>query len=590
MAILRKIFFYYLFFILVFFIGRVSLFFTYFDRFGNSDVNYWMTFLYGLRMDTIIASMLLVIPVLLLSLTPSRIKSVVEKILNIYLLICGIAVIFIEVATFPFFAQYDCRPNYLSVEYLVYPREVSGMISEAYKLELVISLILISLFIYLFVARFKQNLSKIYETRYVARLLMLIPLALLLFLGIRSSLGHRPANLTDAMYSSNRIVNEITKNSIHSIYYAVYSNKYEVNAAALYGRMDKGEALERLKKRLNIQSSDKGSPLSREAGSHFKTDKPKNLVIFLQESLGSQFLESLGGEKGITPNMDRLSKEGIFLTNAFSNGTRSIRGIAGCVAGNYAIPGKGVVKRNKSQSNFFTISSLLEPLGYHTLFLYGGESRFDNMRGWFLGNGFDEVIDQPKFVDPAFVGTWGVSDGDLVARANEEFRDLYKSKRKFAAVMFSTSNHTPFDFPDGKIELVKGVPKKSLENAIKYADFAIGDFMNRAQKEDYYKDTIFVIIADHNIRVYGDDVVPVNMFHIPALILGGGIEPYRYDKLTTQPDVLATALDLMGLDLTYPIMGNSIFEKEKPEVSLMQFNDFYALREGNEFAVLRPNK
>jgi phosphoglycerol transferase MdoB-like AlkP superfamily enzyme len=354
--------------------------------------------------------------------------------------------------------------------------------------------------------------------------------------------------------------------------------------------MDIDEALLRLQRRLNIQSVDKQSPLSREVKTHFQTDKPKNLVIFIQESLGSQFLESLGGEKGITPNLDRLSQEGVFFKNAFSNGTRSIRGIAGCVSGNFSIPGKGVVKRSKSQSEFFTLSSLLEPIGYHTLFLYGGESRFDNMRGWFLGNGFDEIIDEPEFENPSFVGTWGVSDGDLVNRANEEFRDLYKNNQKFAAVMFSTSNHTPFDFPDGKIDLIEGVPEKSVKNAVKYADFAIGDFIKKARSEDYYRDTVFVIIADHNVRVYGDDVVPVNMFHIPALILGGGIEPYAYEKLSTQPDVLATALDLMGLDLKYPIMGNSIFGKEKPEVSLMQFNDFYALRVKDKVAVVRPDK
>jgi phosphoglycerol transferase MdoB-like AlkP superfamily enzyme len=588
--ILKKVLIYYLSFVSLFFIGRLALFLIYFERIGNSGVNYWLSFIYGLRMDTIIASILLVVPVILLTLTPRLLKTSAEKILKIYLLISGTIVIFIENATFPFFAQYDCRPNYLFVEYLVYPKEVFGMIMEAYKIELAICFALISLFVFLFLKRVKIDFSKIYESGYVKRSLIFIPLAMILFLGIRSSFGHRPANMADAMYSSNRIVNEITKNSIHSIIYAAYSNKYEVNAAALYGGMDIDEALLRLQRRLNIQSVDKQSPLSREVKTHFQTDKPKNLVIFIQESLGSQFLESLGGEKGITPNLDRLSQEGVFFKNAFSNGTRSIRGIAGCVSGNFSIPGKGVVKRSKSQSEFFTLSSLLEPIGYHTLFLYGGESRFDNMRGWFLGNGFDEIIDEPEFENPSFVGTWGVSDGDLVNRANEEFRDLYKNNQKFAAVMFSTSNHTPFDFPDGKIDLIEGVPEKSVKNAIKYADFAIGDFINKARSEDYYRDTVFVIIADHNVRVYGDDVVPVNMFHIPALIPGGGIEPYAYEKLSTQPDVLATALDLMGLDLKYPIMGNSIFGKEKQEVALMQFNDFYALRVKDKVAVIRPDK
>ncbi len=167
---------------------------------------------------------------------------------------------------------------------------------------------------------------------------------------------------------------------------------------------------------------------------------------------------------------------------------------------------------------------------------------------------------------------------------------MHKEGKKFASIIFSTSNHNPFDFPEGKIELLKNVKKKSVQNAVKYADFAIGDFIDRARKEEYYKDTVFVIIADHNIRVYGDDVVPINMFQIPALILADGIKPTKYTKLSTQPDVLATVLDLIGLDLEYPIMGHSIFSDKKAELSLMQFNNFYALRVKDKIAVIRPHK
>jgi len=111
-----------------------------------------------------------------------------------------------------------------------------------------------------------------------------------------------------------------------------------------------------------------------------------------------------------------------------------------------------------------------------------------------------------------------------------------------------------------------------------------------AKKEEYYKDTIFVIVADHNTRVYGNDMFPVDMFHIPALILGGGVKPMVYDKITTQPDILATALDLIGVDLTYPIMGHSIFNDKKQNISLMQFHTSYALRVDDKVAVIRPNK
>lgn len=578
--------------ITLFFVGRLGLFVLYFDSFKNSNTNYWLTFIYGLRMDTITACMLLVIPVLLLTLCPKIFQNFINSFLTVYFLVFLSLLIYIENATFPFILQYDVRPNYLFVEYLDYPKEVFSMIFADYKLELLISFLMITSFIYLYIKYAKNSFKEVFTQHYFKRILMFIPIGLILFIGIRSSFGHRPANNSDAMYSSNRIINEITKNSFYSIAFAIYSEKKYSSKKQMkvYGLMDKEEALSRVKKRLNINSQSKESPLSRWVKTNFQHKKEKNLVIFLQESIGYQFVEAIGGEKGITPNINRLSKEGILFKDLYSNGTRSIRGIAGAVSGNFSVPGKGVLKRNKSQNDFFTFSSLLKPLGYHTMFLYGGESRFDNMRGWFLGNGFDEVIDKPRFENPSFVGTWGVSDEDLVVKANEEFKELYKKDKKFAAVMFSTTNHTPFDFPDEKITLVEGVPKKSVKNAIKYADYAIGKFIDQARKEDYYKDTIFVVLADHNVRVYGNEMVPVNMFHIPGLILGENIEPMVYDKITTQPDVLATAIDLLGVDLEYPIMGNSIFSDKKQNLSLMKFHTTYALRVDNKIAILRQNK
>ncbi|VAY87199.1 Phosphoglycerol transferase I [hydrothermal vent metagenome] len=592
MNILTKLSKYYLYMIIVFFIGRLSLFIIYFDKLQNSDTNYWLTFIYGLRMDTIVASTLLIIPMFLLTLSPTIIKNFTNLFLKYYFLIVLSFLIYMEVATFPFIAQYDVRPNYLFVEYLVYPKEVFSMIFAEYKFALSVAFMLIVSFIYYYLKYIKDSFTEIFNTSYLKRIALFIPLLLLLFIGIRSSFGHRGANISDAMYSSNRTVNEITKNSIHSVLYAVYVNaKYEGNRVVKqYGRMDIKEAISRVEKRLNIKSLDDKFPLLRVEKTHFKTQNSKNLVIFLQESLGYQFVQAVGGEKGITPNLNKLSKESILFKDLYSNGTRSIRGIAGIVSGNFSVPGKGVVKRNKSQRDYFTIAKLLKPYGYHTSFIYGGESRFDNMRGWFLGNGFDKIIDQPKFVNPSFVGTWGVCDEDVINRANEEYKNMYAKNQKFASVIFSTSNHSPFDFPDNKIDLIKNEKKKSVKNAIKYADFAIGKFIEQAKKENYYKDTIFVIVADHNVRVYGDDMVPIDMFQVPAIILGKDIKPFIYNKLATQPDVLSTALDLLGLDLKYPIMGHSIFSDKKQNIALMQFNTSYALRVDNKVAVLRPNK
>jgi len=573
--------------ILLFFVGRLALFVWQYDRFADSGVNYWMSFLYGLKMDTMLASMLLVIPLIILSFTPTILAKVANFVLRIYFVSVFAFLIYMENATFPFFNQYDVRPNFKFVEYLEYPVEVFNMLIADFKLPLFIAFMMIAIFGWLYMRLSKESFTAVLKLPLFKRVLWFLPMGLLLFIGIRSSFGHRAANISDVMYSSDRIVNEIAKNSLYSVGYSIYANKqYASKTIKLYGKMDTKEALERMQKVLAIAANELNSTssFSREEKTHFPSKKKKNLVIFLQESLGYQFVTA-----EITPNLHQLKDESLWFTEAYSNGTRSVRGIAGTTAGFLAVPGKGVVKRSKSQNDFFTFAQLLKSLGYHTMFLYGGEARFDNMRSWFLGNGFDEIVEQKDYKNPVYVATWGASDEDLVKKGNEKFSKLYQEGKPFAALMFSSSNHSPFDIPAGRIEEVKkGV--NCVENAVKYADYAIGEFFKEAKKLPYYKDTIFVVIADHNIRVYGDDVVPVNMFHIPALILGEGVETRVYDKLVSQPDVLATALDYLGRDFTYPILGKSIFSDVKADVNLMQFNENYALRIGDTVAVVRPRK
>lgn len=571
--------------IAIFFIGRLALFLWQYDRFSEADVSLWLSFLYGLKMDTMVASMLLVVPLLVLSFSSSTWVKVSNLFLRLYFVAVLGFLIYMENATFPFFSQYDVRPNFKFVEYLEYPVEVFNMLLADFKLPLSIAFIMIAIFVWFFMRFTKESFTDVLQMPWKKRAIWFLPIALLLFIGIRSSFGHRPANISDAMYSTNRIVNEVTKNSLYAVGYAIYANKkYATKSIKLYGKMSSSESLERMQKVLGIEGNDLNatSPFTRTEKTHFATKKKKNLVIFLQESLGFQFVTPK-----ITPNLLKLKKESLWFEEVYSNGTRSVRGIAGITAGFLAVPGKGVVKRTKSQSNFFTFAKLLKPLGYHTMFLYGGEARFDNMRSWFLGNGFDEIVEQKDYENPAYVATWGVSDEDLVDKGNEKFSKLYKEGKPFAALMFSSSNHSPFDIPSGRInEVKKG--ENCVENAIQYADYAIGKFFDKAKQLPYYKDTIFVVIADHNIRVYGDDVVPVDMFHIPALILGEGVKAKVYNKIASQPDVLATAIDYLGKDLEYPILGKSIFSDSKKNVSLMQFNENYALKVGDKVAVVRP--
>ncbi|WP_226805640.1 LTA synthase family protein [Aliarcobacter butzleri] len=539
-------------------------------------------------MDTIVICIILVIPTIFLAITPKIFSNFISKFLNIYILFFLVIALFIECASFPFFAQYDLRPNYLFIEYLEYPQEVTSLLFKDYKFQFIAVFILIIATIRIYSKSKFINFEQVFKQNYISRILILAPILLVLFLGIRSSLGHRPVNISDALYSENRVINEITKNSLHSLGYAYYSNKKAENNISKYGKIDIKEAYKVASLAIGIDYKDEKKPFYREVKSKLASKKQKNLVIFIQESMGAQFTGFIG-KQNFTPNLDNLAQDYLSFTNLYSNGTRSVRGLAALTSGTLPINGIEVIKRNKSQEGYFTVASLLKPYGYKSSFIYGGEARFDNMKGWYLGNGFDEVIEQKDFTNPIFTSTWGVSDEDLVIKANEKFKSYYENKEKFVSVMFSSSNHMPFELPDGKIEFEKNIPKTSVENAIKYADFAIGKFFELAKKEDYFKDTVFVVIADHNVRVYGDQIVPIDMFQIPAVIVSSDIPHQIFTNLTSQSDVLATALDLIGIDLSYPILGNSIFKDNKKNINLMIFDEIYAYRKEDKVAILVPN-
>lgn len=589
MKLIKELLKVYAVFVAIFFIGRVFFYLIYFDRLSDISLNEsLLTFIFGLRMDTIVISIILVIPAIFLTLTPKIFSKFISKFLYFYILLFIVIALFIESASFPFFAQYDLKPNYLFIEYLEYPKEVTSLLFKDYKLEFIFASILIFLVSKIYLKLNFINFNKVFEQSYLSRALLLLPILLLLFLGIRSSFGHRPVNISDALYSSNRVINEITKNSLHSLGYAYYSNIKSESDISKYGKMDTNEAYSLASQALGIEFKDKNRPFYREVKTKLETKKQKNLVIFIQESMGAQFT-GFAGDQNLTPNLDKLAKDYISFTNLYSNGTRSVRGLAALTSGTLPIHGVEVIKRNKSQQDYFTIASLLKPYGYKSSFIYGGEARFDNMKSWYLGNGFDEVIEQKDYENPIFTSTWGVSDEDLVIKANEKFKSHYANKENFVSVMFSSSNHMPFELPEGKIEFEKNIPKASVENAIKYADFAIGKFFELAKKEAYFKNTVFVVISDHNVRVYGDQIVPIDMFQIPAVIISDNIPPQIFSRLTSQSDVLATALDLIGIDLSYPILGNSIFKDNKKDINLMLFDEIYAFRKEDKVAILVPN-
>lgn len=382
--------------------------------------------------------------------------------------------------------------------------------------------------------------------------------------------------------------------------YALNQFGDEKNAAKLYGKMEEKRVIELIRQATKI-------PLSSFVNSELPSfsirkstyqGPPKNLVIILEESLGAQFVSSLGGIP-LTPELDKLNAEGWAFKNLYATGTRSVRGIEAIITGFTPTPSRSVVKLDKSQKDFFTIASLLQGYGYENQFIYGGESHFDNMKSFFLGNGFTDIVDFNDIKNPQFVASWGVSDDDLFKQADIELTKLNKRKNPFFSFIFTSSNHDPFEIPDGVIQPIKYTDhqlqkydKKELlrHKAIQYADYALGEFIDKAKTRSYWENTIFIVVADHDARAMGSDLVPINNFHIPGVILNSGIGPKLDERVVSQIDLAPTLLSLMGVEIQSPMLGQDLTNPEAANRAMMQYAENFAYINDNKVTILQPNK
>jgi phosphoglycerol transferase MdoB-like AlkP superfamily enzyme len=441
-------------------------------------------------------------------------------------------------------------------------------------------------------------------------LLMWVCVLFVVFACIRSTTNHRPANPAMFAMTGDALVNSLIINSPYSVFYAAYSMRHEARSTQMYGQLPTNTMLKLAldwpwlqhyqfkhadfptlhqqtlpEPPLAVQHPSDTSPRLFPLGT---PTRPRNLVIVLQESMGATFVGKLGGV-GVTPELDKLATQGIWFEQMYATGTRSVRGIEAVVAGFAPTPAQSVVKLSNSQQNFTTLASILAQQGYHTQFIYGGEAHFDNMRSFFTGNGFSQVVDIHQIKNPAFVGSWGASDEDLFNTAHQQLLQLHQQQKPFFSLIFTSSNHEPFEFPEGRIALYDP-QKASVNNAVKYADWAMGEFFQKAKQSAYWQDTLFLIVADHDNRVYGNNLIPLEKFQIPAVIVGGDVPAVSLPNLASQIDLAPTLLSLMGIASCHPMIGRDfVADSQSPGRALVQFDNYFALMEEQGLTILLPN-
>ncbi len=492
--------------------------------------------------------------------------------------------LFDAVAEYTFFDEFATRFNFIAVDYIIYTSEVIRNIRESYPVNWILAAIFIlNIFIFPFV---KKELDHSFGagSRIGKRLktgLAFLALPILSFAFVDTSMSQ---------VSPNNYADELAGNGIYNLFAAFRNNELDFNK--FYVTKDNKVVLARLRGLLqeknNHFAGSENSDISRVI-EHNGSEKHCNVIVIVEESMSAEYLTAFGNKKGLTPNLDRLAGESLFFTHLYATGTRTVRGLEAITLGIPPLPGTSIVKRPNNE-NFFSWGSVMKDKGYDNKFIYAGHGYFDNMNYFFANNGFD-TVDRLDFANDevTFTNAWGVCDEDLFNKVIKEADKSYQQKKPFFSVVMTTSNHRPFTYPGGKIDIPS---KAGRDGGVKYADYAIGRLLAEAKKQPWFNDTVFVIVADHCAGSARKIALPVKNYEIPLFIYAPAlVKPQRIDRMMSQIDIAPTVLGLLNFSYTTKFMGKDVLNGDDvPERAFISTYQKLGYIEGDKLLVLGPKR
>lgn len=510
-------------------------------------------------------------------------KKWIGSILDKFFIYSGTAItllifVFTFFAEITFWEEFKCRFNFVAVDYLIYTFEVVQNIHESYPLYILIpSMIFISAIIYYYFYKkefFSQtfNHKVAFKNRFLHFIISII--VMLFYVSFVSN--------SNAEWSKNRYNNEISKAGIYSFFAELRNNKLDFKT--FYSSISDKEAFQLVRLNLkeeNAQFIADEFSIKRKITDSINSNNKPNVVFVLMESMSASFMSRYGNENNITPFLDSIANHSLVFDNLYATGNRTVRGMEAVTLSIPPTPGQSIVKR-PNNANLYTISNVFKDKGYKCNFFYGGDGYFDNMNAFYGGNGFD-IYDRGRGSilsdaikttrhniddnEVTFENAWGICDEDIYAKMIKIADEYHKKKKPFFNFVMTTSNHRPYTYPNNKIDIPSG---SGREGAVKYADFALKQLIKSAKNKPWFKNTIFVFVADHCASSAGRDEIDVKNYHIPAIVYGDKlIKPQEVSKLCSQIDIFPSVFGQLHWSYTSNFFGTNVLAKNYKERALM---------------------
>src|SRR5262245_10368942 len=534
-------------FVLVSCISRLALALRHDSVFPGGVGDWTRIFAYGFAYDLVAASYLIAPMALWLALAPNRVASSrPHRVLALVAFIIAVFFSFVlAISEWLFWDEFGSRFNFIAVDYLLYTQEVLGNIWQSYPVGRVLTVLLgIALGCALLLRhRLWQTAAAPLSWRGAGAV------AALWMLACAGTLRWLDADAKN--FSVHDAANDLAGNGFYEFFAANYRN--ELSYDRHYATIPLPEGLEIVRSALGAE----GEGTER----HVKPSRPErqlNVVLVSVESLGAEFLGVYGNTKGLTPNLDRLARESLWFSHVYATGNRTVRGMEALSLALPPTPGQSIVRRPNNDT-LFSLGSVFEDKGYAAVFAYGGYGYFDNMNAFFDANDYRSV--DRRAIPSARVQhetVWGVADEHLFDQVLEEIdrEQAAKADRPFFVHVMTTSNHRPYTYPSGRIDIPSG---SGRNGAVKYTDYAIGNSLEKARAKSWFDDTLFVITADHGANARGTTRIPVDKYLIPLFVYAPRhVAPRRVERLMSQIDIPPTLLGLLDFDYYSKFFGRDV--------------------------------
>ena len=562
-----KLFFslqYFAFWVLYFVIARVFFLLFYFDKTKDIGLeNAFKTISYGLQLDLSFTGYLCIPPFLLLTVSSFLNQKSIAAILRAYTAICVIVISLFLMLDLGLYKAWGVRIDNSFLNYLNTPELMLASTSTS---QLVSGLLGWLITAFLFIKLYKNKVQKtIFTFKNKAKIRTIIVFLIgtvALIIPVRGGFQTIPVNQSNVYFSNQMFANHAAVNFIWNFFNTLKRTNDGTNP---YKAFDTLTAQ-------NISDYHKNTLLTSDEVPIFTVEKP-NVILIVWESLSAKVVGSLNGEKGVTPNLNRLSKEGILFTNFYSNGDRTDKGIPAILSGYYPQPSIRIMRMPNKTRNLPMLPKAMKKLGYKTSFYYGGDLNFGNMNTYLRNAAVDEIVDGSVFDKKDWNSKWGAFDDVFMKRFAEDLNK--ETQQPFFKVALTLTSHEPFEIK-GDYKFGQNNEPNLYRSAHFYTDKVIGDFISFAKKQDWYKNTLIVIMSDHGHSLPTPDqpYFGTKKFHIPMLWLGGALtkKGYTVDAISSQVDFSYTLLNLLNTDASEFIYGKNIFNKSSKQYAHYTFN------------------